>query len=253
MNLKRSRSRNSTANSIAGRPSSAAERRRSLIWSSAAPNTRRFGRPVSGSSDASRATWASASQRLVMSVKVCTKLPSGSRPLRTSITVPFGMRRSQTAIWPGAMGAPEAGGNQDVAGFSVIDLVGDELVEPRRVVDQRRRQVEELGAPAVDDRDLQVLGDQHDALAHVLEGQAELLGLLPGLALGLQDLLHGSENDERQDQARDRQQLERGPGFLEDLAPVDADADPQRMSLDLTDGDQAASRRSRDRCSRRSR
>ena len=74
------------------RPATPCRRHRS---SSVERKTRRFGRPVSGSSDASRATWASASRRLVMSVKVCTKLPSGRWPLRTSMTLPFGIVRSR--------------------------------------------------------------------------------------------------------------------------------------------------------------
>ncbi len=91
--LKRSRSRNITAKPCGlARPLDMR-----LIWSSVVRNTRRFGSPVSGSCEASRATCASASARLVMSVKVWTKLPSGRWPLRTSITVPFGMVRSHTA------------------------------------------------------------------------------------------------------------------------------------------------------------
>src|SRR6266511_120074 len=72
----------------------------------------------------------------------------------------------------------------------------------------------------------------------MLKRKSKLLGLLPGLGLGPQDLLHGGEDDQGQDQAGDREQLECGPGVLENLALADADADPQRMAFDLADRDQ---------------
>jgi len=64
-----------------------------------------IGQPVNGSSAAIRATCASASLRFVMSVTVCTKLPSGRWPLRTRMTLPFGMRCSQSDVWVDAGGA----------------------------------------------------------------------------------------------------------------------------------------------------
>ena len=56
---------------------------------------------------------------------------------------------------------------------------------------------------AVDDWDLQVLGDQHDSLAHVLQRELKLLGLLPRLGLGAQDLLHGRQDQQGQHEAGD--------------------------------------------------
>ena len=56
--------------SVGRSPRSGRLRCRRLTSSRVARNTRRLGRPVSGSSDASRATCASASQRFVMSVNV---------------------------------------------------------------------------------------------------------------------------------------------------------------------------------------
>src|SRR5262249_1960736 len=45
----------------------------------------------------------------------------------------------------------------------------DQLVETRRVRDEFRRKTEELASSAVDDGNWQVLGYQHDSLAHVFE------------------------------------------------------------------------------------
>ena len=59
------------------------------------------------------------------------------------------------------------------------------------------RQIEQLARSAVDDRDLAVLGDQHDALAHVLERELELLGLLARPRFGPQDLLDRGDHDQR--------------------------------------------------------
>src|SRR5262249_55567188 len=73
-----------------------------------------------------------------------------------------------------------------------------QLVEARRVLDELLRQPEQLAAPAVDDWNLQVPGDQHDSLAHVLEREVKLLRLMPCLRLGPQDSLHGHEDDHGQ-------------------------------------------------------
>ncbi len=112
------------------------------------------GRPVSGSSDASRATCASASQRLVMSVKVCTKLPSGRWPLRTSITLPFGILRSQIGelhrcgLCSAASAGVRVGRCRSVGRIAPIwAWILDQLVEARRMLDEFGGQIEQLAAP----------------------------------------------------------------------------------------------------------
>ncbi len=125
-----------------------------------------------------------------------------------------------------------------IAEFAHLGLEFHELIEPRRVLDKVGRQIEQLAAPAVDDGDLQVFGDQHDALAHVLQGELELLCLMPCPRLGPQDSLHGREDDQSEHDARQRIELEGGPGALVDLVVVRADAHPQRIVPDLADGDQ---------------
>ena len=107
-----------------------------------------------------------------------------------------------------------------VRGLSVPRLKRHQLVEPRRMLDELRGQIEELAAPAVDDRDLQVLGDQHDALAHVLERELELVRLLPRLRLGSQDLLDRAEDDQRECRGRKHIDLQVRPRALIDLVFV---------------------------------
>ena len=45
-----------------------------------------------------------------------------------------------------------------------------------------------------------VFGDQHDALIDVLERKIELFGFLRCGRLAAEDLFHGAENDEREQQ-----------------------------------------------------
>src|SRR5712691_2635758 len=60
-----------------------------------------------------------------------------------------------------------------------------------------------------------------------------------GLRLGPQDLLHGRQDQQGQHYSGDHMDLQIGPGALEYVAVVDADADPQRMAPDLANGDQS--------------
>ena len=127
---------------------------------------------------------ASASARLVMSVKVWTKLPSGRWPLRTSITVPLGMVRSQTANFSCSAGAREGG---ELAALRCLALrVWYSTSSSKRgglLMNSPGRSSSSPQRPLMIGN-LQVLGDQHDALAHVLERELELIRLEARAFLG---------------------------------------------------------------------
>ncbi len=114
-----------------------------------------------------------------------------------------------------------------------------ELIEARRTGNESGGNLQKLAAAPIDDGHLQVLGDQHDALAHALKRQLQLLRLASRLCLGAQDSLKGGEHDHGEDCRRKRVQLQRRPRTPVDLFLVDADAHPQRMPLHLPDGHQA--------------
>ena len=122
--------------------------------------------------------------------------------------------------------------------LGVTRLVLDELVEPRRALDELARQIEQLAAAPVDDGNLQVLGDEHDALAHVLEREPKLVRLEARTLLGLKNTLHRHQHDQRQDDARNGVERERRPRALVDLVHVGADTHPQRLAGYLAQSDE---------------
>ena len=106
------------------------------------------------------------------------------------------------------------------------------------MLDEVRGQPEELAASAVDDRDLQVLGDEHDSLAHVLERELQLLRLEPRPGLGPQNPLDREEDDQRECRGRKHIDLEVRPRAFIDLVFVGSDAHPQRVIFHFAQRDQ---------------
>ena len=106
------------------------------------------------------------------------------------------------------------------------------------MLDELGRQIQQLAAPAVDDRNLQVFGDQHDALAHVLQRQLKLSAFCRALASVRRICSMAARISRVSTYSGDGVDLQIGPGALEDVVVVDADAYPERMAADLADGDQ---------------
>ena len=125
----------------------------------------------------------------------------------------------------------------DVAPLAALGLKLDQAVVAWRVPDEVSRQVQELAASSVDDRDMQILCDQHDSLVDALERALELIRFLSRPRLDPQNPLQRGQQDQRQRGAGRDIDPKRSPRALEDRVLVRDDAHPERIALDLADGD----------------
>src|ERR1700722_5709731 len=102
------------------------------------------------------------------------------------------------------------------------------------MIDEIRRQFEELAASLVDDRDIVAFRNQHDTLVHMLKRELELFRFLLRTRFAAENLLHGGKNDQGEEHPRERIPLQALQGRLQDVAFAHPDGRPQRIAAHLT-------------------
>ena len=153
----------------------------------------------------------------------------------------FAHRKLLCRRWHGCRRRPLVMQRGEVARFTIQCLIFCKFIKVGRIPDELGGQIQKFAAPSIDDRNLQVTGYQHDALAHIFQCKPELIRLLPRLRLRLKKHLHGGKYNQGERNPDDCIQAERSRGRFVDLVLIDAHAHPQRLVSDPAECDQMRS------------